>query len=96
MATNTIAADDRRMNDWKTEEVPVGNLHLSDLRLGSWGASWQPDGLASRSWLDLEEPHPPDEEPWPLFAERDGRPSFERHDAYGEDVLRLRRLILGR
>ena len=95
MATSTKAADDRRVNDGTTEEVLVGNLHLSDLQLGSWGASWQPDALVNRSWLDLEEPHPPDEEDSASFEERDGRRSFERHDAYGEDVLRLRRLIIG-
>ena len=96
MATSTKAADDRRVNDGTTEEVLVGNLHLSDLRLGSWGASWQPDAPACRSWLELEEPHPPDEEPLASFEERDCRRSFERHDAYGEDVLRLRRFIVGR
>ena len=73
----------------------MGNLHLSDLLLGSWGASWHPDTSADRTWLDIEEPHPPDEEPSATPERWDGRPIFERLDAYGEDVLRLRRLIVG-
>jgi hypothetical protein len=96
MASCTATAEDYCANDETTGEVPVGNLHLSDLLLGSWGASWQPEASADRSWLDREEPHPPDEEPLAFSQEWDGRPIFERLDAYGEDVLRLRRLILGR
>jgi hypothetical protein len=73
----------------------MGNLHLSDLLLGSWGASWQPDTSADQAWLAVEEPHPPDELPRVTSERRDRRPIFERLDAYGEDVLRLRRLIVG-
>ena len=96
MATCAAIADDHCVHDETTEEIPVGNLHLSDLLLGSWGASWQPDASANRSWLDIEEPHPPDEAPRPAFQEGEGRPTFERFDAYREDVVRLRRLIVGR
>lgn len=69
----------------------MGNLQLSELLLGSWGTSWQPAVLARQSWLDLEEPHPPDEERWASFEERNSRASFERYDADGEDVLRRHR-----
>ena len=73
----------------------MGNLQLSDLILGSWGVSWQPAASAHQSWLDLAEPHPPDEEHWASCEVANCRASFEHHDAYGEDVLRLRRLIAG-
>ena len=95
MATCTATADDHRVDDGTTEEGLVGNLQLSDLILGSWGVSWQPAASAHQSWLDLEEPHPPDEEHRASLDERNGLLSFGHHDAYGEDVLRLRRLIAG-
>ena len=95
MSSYTATADDHRTSDDPTVEVPMGNLHLNDLLLGSWGASWQPDTSADRTWLDIEEPHPPDEEHRGASRAWDGRPIFERLDAYGEDVQRLRRLIIG-
>ena len=96
MAICAAMADGHCGYDETTEEIAMGNLHLSDLLLGSWGASWQPDASAERSWLDIEEPHPPDEASRPAFQGRDDRPIFEQLDAYHEDVLRLRRLIVGR
>jgi hypothetical protein len=95
MATCAATADDRRTDDLTIEEDSVGILHLSDLDMASWGTSLQPDAPAHQFWLNSE-PHPPDEEFSPSSEEGDGRPFFERHDAYGEDVLRLRRLIVGR
>jgi hypothetical protein len=94
MATCAATADDRRTDDLTTEEVSVGILHLSDLDMASWGATWQFDAPAHEHWLNGE-PHPPDEELASPPEARDGRPIFERLDAYGEDVLRLRRLIVG-
>jgi hypothetical protein len=91
MATSTVAADDRRVRDETREEVPVGNLYLSEIEMASRGATWQPDVPASRPWLDIE-PHPPDDECWEAW---DDRPSFAGLDAYGEDVLRLRRCLIG-
>ena len=73
----------------------MGMLHLSESEMASWGGSWQPAAPADRSWLDIE-PHPPDEAEGSSREAWDGRPIFERLDAYGEDVLRLRRLIVGR
>ena len=93
MATCAATADYRRTDDLTTEEDSVGILHLSDLDMASWGASLQPDAPAHPFWLNRE-PHPPDDELSPPEA-WDGRPIFERLDAYGEDVLRLRRLIVG-
>jgi hypothetical protein len=94
MATCTATADDRRTDDLTSEEVSVGILHLSDLDMASWGASWQPDAPAQQPWLHGE-PHPPDDDLSAPPEAWDGRPIFERLDAYGEDVLRLRRLIVG-
>ena len=95
MATCAATADDRSTDDLTTnEEVSVGILYLSDLDMASWGATWQLDAPACEPWLNVE-PRPPDDEPAPSFDAWDGRPVFERHDAYGEDVLRLRRMIVG-
>ena len=94
MATCAATADDRRTDDLTIEEDSVGILHLNDLDMASWGATWQLDASAQQRWLNGE-PHPPDEEFSPSSEEGDGRPIFERHDAYGEDVLRLRRLLIG-
>ncbi len=95
MATCAATADDRRTDDLTTGEDSVGILQLSDLEMASWGTSLHPDAPAHQPWLHRE-PHPPDEELGPASEEWDGRPVFERHDAFGEDVLRLRRLVLGR
>ena len=73
----------------------MGILHLSDLDMASWGATWQPDGLAREAWLNVE-PHPPDDDLSAPPDAWDGRPIFKRLDAFGEDALRLRRLIVGR
>ena len=95
MATCAALADDRRTDDLTDEEDAMGILHLSDLDMASWGATWQPDGLASQAWLNVE-PHPPDEELFSPYPEtRDDRLVFEQLNAYGEDLLRLRRLIVG-
>lgn len=91
MATCTVTADDGHASDVTIGETSMGNLQLGELVLGSWGASWQPGPSSDRSWLDVE-PHPPDYDPpeeWP------DRLSFGRRDAYGEDVLRLRRFLIG-
>ena len=90
MATCTVTADDGHASDVTIGEHEMGNLQLGELVLGSWGASWLPSPLADRSWPDVE-PHPPDEDPFDAW---DDRPSFERHDAYGEDVQRLRRFLV--
>lgn len=94
MATCAATADDRRMDDLTTEEDSVGILHPSDLDMASWGASLQPAVPAQQFWLQSE-PHPPDDDLSPPPEAWDGRPIFERLDAYGEDALRLRRLIVG-
>jgi len=94
MATCAATADERLTDDLTNEEVSVGILHLSDFDMAGWGATWQPDAPASEPWLNGE-PHPPDEELSPARVVWDGRPIFERLDAYGEDLLRLRRLIVG-
>ena len=86
--TATATSDDRRVDDLTTEETAMGNLHLGDLAAASWGASWEPDARVDRAWLEGEDDPPPEE--WP-----DDRPIFARLDAYGEDVRRLRRLLVG-
>jgi hypothetical protein len=88
MATSSVVTDGRCGVDVVSEEIAMGSLQLNELEAASWGGSWQPRPRDRREWPEIPEWPPPDEAPDLCWV-------VEPLDAYGEDVRRLRRLLVG-